>query len=441
MPRKNSSTRAVNDTVTAARLEDINQDIDDLYSEWPDRLRVRKAISWTPLRIDITAGAYYVWSTSGVYSWWTDIVVTDAVTNYVMIDNAWTITISTSARTAWLWRLAQVICSGGAVTSIILRNNMVFGGAALDMTALTEDTSPDEENDFLFSYDTSAWTNKKVKPKNLDLRPYIEWTAGESITAWQPLRYANALSGDTITVNGNWWFNNNARIWYNTTNEFTGASFTLVNWWLLNSILVSMKKVWSPTWTLTMKVFADADLTTPLATSSNTISESTMTTSFVDKTFTFSSVYLVPWVYRRRIEDNRANSTVNYSWVEESTNSYAWWTWYWINSTNTRSDSWRDYDMVVTVATTGETSWRLYRTSASYSYQVGFIWFARTTVTAWNTVQVDTTLTKNQSWLTPLSDYYLWNTAWTISTSAWTVSKKIWKALSATELAIEYNPA
>jgi hypothetical protein len=33
---------------------------------------------------------------------------------------------------------------------------MVFGGAALDMTALTEDTNPDEENDFLFSYDISA---------------------------------------------------------------------------------------------------------------------------------------------------------------------------------------------------------------------------------------------------------------------------------------------
>jgi len=173
MPRKNSSTRAVNDTVTAARLEDINQDIDDLYSEWPDRLRVRKAISWTPLRIDITAGAYYIWSTSGVYAWWTDIVVTDAVTNYVMINNAWTITISTSARTAWLWRLAQVVCSGGAVTSIILRNNMVFWWTALDVTALTEDTNPDEENDFLIMYDTSAWTNKKVKPNNIS--PNVTW--------------------------------------------------------------------------------------------------------------------------------------------------------------------------------------------------------------------------------------------------------------------------
>lgn len=39
----------------------------------------------------------------------------------------------------------------------------------LDITELTEDTSPDESADFLLSYDTSAATHKKVKPSNLEL--------------------------------------------------------------------------------------------------------------------------------------------------------------------------------------------------------------------------------------------------------------------------------
>lgn len=440
MPRTNSTTRSVGDDISASRLNDINDDIDDLYLNWPDRLRVYRAISWTALRIDISAGAYYIWSTSGVYSWWTDIVVTDAVTNYVMIDSSWTITISTSARTAWLWRLAQVICSGGAVTSIILRNNMVFGGAAVDFTAMTEDASPDEENDFLYWYDTSAGLNKKVKPKNLDIRPFIEWTAGESITAWQAVRYANYAPGETIWQ---WvWTNNNSLFAYNTTNQSVWQSFTLTVWWLLTSITVNMKKVASPTGNITCYVYADSDLSTILATSSNTISAAWLTTSYTSNQFNFASQYLVAWVYRFRISSSGANSTTNYLHVWDTTNTYAGGTAFDINSTPTRTAAWsRDLWFTLVTASNGETSWRIYKTSASFSYQVGFIWFARQTVSAAATLQVDTTLTKNQSWLTPLSDYYLWNTAWTISTSAWTVSKKIWKALSATELAVEYNPA
>lgn len=38
----------------------------------------------------------------------------------------------------------------------------------VDITWLTEDTSPDEASDFLIMYDTSAWGNKKVKPNNID---------------------------------------------------------------------------------------------------------------------------------------------------------------------------------------------------------------------------------------------------------------------------------
>lgn len=47
----------------------------------------------------------------------------------------------------------------------------------LDLTELTEDTSPDETADFLVTYDTSAAAHKKVKPQNLQLLPYLDITA------------------------------------------------------------------------------------------------------------------------------------------------------------------------------------------------------------------------------------------------------------------------
>lgn len=443
MPRENSQNWSTSDVVTAERMNDINEDLDDLYSNGSDRLRVYAAVSWTPLRVDIGAGAYYIWSTAGVYAWWTDVVVTDNATNYIMIDNAWSITISTSARTAWLWRLAQVICSSGEITSIILRNNMVFGWTALDITALSEDTSPDEENDFLLSYDTSATQNKKVKPKNLDIRPYIELVAGESITAWQPVRYANAVAWESIWP----WVqvqNNLEFMQYSTTLQSLWQSFTTVAWWLLTSIAMNIKKTWTPTWNLTCYIYTDTDLATVYWTSSNTISVGWLSTSYASQTFNFASLYLAAWtVYRFKISSDWANSTSNYVQIWENGNNYAGGVWYSINSTNTWTTAWssRDIWFTATLVTNSETSWRVYRTNATNWYQIWFIWFARQTVTVGNTLQIDTALTKNQSWLTPVTDYYLWNTVWTISTSPWTNSKKVWKSLSATEIAIEYNPS
>lgn len=440
MPRENSQNWSTSDVVTAERMNDINEDLDDLYSNGSDRLRVYAAVSWTPLRVDIGAGAYYIWSTSGVYAWWTDVAVTDNATNYIMIDNAWSITISTSARTAWLWRLAQVICSSGAITSIILRNNMVFGWTALDITALSEDTSPDEENDFLLSYDMSAAQNKKVKPKNLDIRPYIEWVAGETITAGQALRYANAAAGET-----NWpgvWTLNNMIFQFSTTLQAVWQSFTTVAWWMLSSIAVNLKKTGTPTWNITMDVYTNDNLVTPLYTSSTTVTAASLTTSYATSTFNFSNAYLAPaTVYRFRLSSSWSNSASNYINCGDTTAWYAWWISYNIDSGNAWSTWSNDLWFTATIASTGETSGRLYKTSASFWYTVWFIWFARQSVSAAATVQVDTALTKNQSWLTPVVDYFLGNTAWSVSTTAWTVSKKIWKSLSATEIAIAYNPS
>lgn len=439
MPRKNSTTRSVGDDITSSRLNDINEDFDDLYLNGPDRLRVYNAISWTPLRIDISAGAYYIWSTSGVYAWWTDIVVTNNATNYVMIDNSWTITISTSARTAWLWRLAQVICSGGAVTNIILRNNMVFGGAALDMTALTEDTSPDEENDFLFWYDTSAWLNKKIKPKNLDVRPFIEWVAWETLVVWEAVFTAMSwlwwnITQATQTIDRS--------ICSSTTNFSLGQSFTPSNWWIITQITIPLKKVGSPIWSLYVDIFND-QWSKLLYRSTTVQNVASLTTSYVDTNFAFPSLYIQAWnLYYIRISATTAVSVTNYIAVWAHTgNPYAWWECFWITDQNVWTGWSQDIKMTITIWWIPETAWRLYKTDADFEYKTRFTGIIRENASSWWSTKVDVNLTKNLSSLSIWFDYYLWNTPWTISTAPWTISKKIWKALSATELAVEYNPA
>lgn len=121
MPRSNSSDWSNNEAITWERMQDINQDIDDIYENWNDRLRVVEAISWTPLKIDIGAGVANVWWTEVLYAWWTDIAVTDDATNYVQIDNTWTIQIATDTRNTDYTNLAKVTCASWAITDIELR--------------------------------------------------------------------------------------------------------------------------------------------------------------------------------------------------------------------------------------------------------------------------------------------------------------------------------
>lgn len=440
MPRKNSSTRAVNDTVTAARLQDINEDIDDLYSSWTDHLRVSQAISWTALRIDISAGAYYIWSSQGVYAWWTDIVVTNSATNYVMIDNSWTITISTSARTAWLWRLAQVVCSGGAVTSIVLRNNMVFGGAALDITALTEDTSPDGANDFFITYDASAWTNKKVKLNNVVPIPfYISATAGESLTVWQPVRYWYTYAGQSITF---WTDNNNDSIWYDSASSYAKWwSFYVTVWWKLTAINMWLKKVGSPTFNLNMRLY-NSTWSVLIATSSTTVAASWLTTWYVSTAFAFDNIILWP------LE----------TYIFMCVPSVVWWTsnyvqtwqantdWYYWNGTGYRMDSGGVFTeqsldrwtWSVTIGAAWESASKLYRTRWLTYRESLCVWFCWLTVATDATTKLHMLVNNDQSWLTPGEIYYIADSYWTISTTAWKYSKAIWRAISTTWISVDH---
>jgi hypothetical protein len=62
------------------------------------------------------------------------------------------------------------------------------------------------------------------------------------------------------------------------------------------------------------------------------------------------------------------------------------------------------------------TDWKAYKTDASNSSKINFIWFATNTVSSWWNVIVDTSWVSNtQTWLTIWSDYYLW---WDIGASS-----------------------
>lgn len=141
MPRSNSNDWAVNDTITAKRLQDVNLDVDDLYATWSDQLRVVRAASWTPLMIDVLPWGYYIWSVIDQYNWWSDIAVANNETNYVMIDDAWDIVISTSSFTVGLWRLAEVVCSWGNITSIQLWKDVVVWALGMDIDSLSLDNN------------------------------------------------------------------------------------------------------------------------------------------------------------------------------------------------------------------------------------------------------------------------------------------------------------
>ena len=68
MPRLNSTTWAAGETVSAARLQAFNTDIDDLYSKGDDRLKVYKLTTDPALMVRIGAGNWRVGSAEGQYA-------------------------------------------------------------------------------------------------------------------------------------------------------------------------------------------------------------------------------------------------------------------------------------------------------------------------------------------------------------------------------------
>jgi hypothetical protein len=128
MPRVNSQNWAVNEKITSARLQDVNEDIDDIYANGDDRGRVVLAASLAALKVDVAPFVYIVSGTPGTHAGVTDLSVTNNATNYVEVNSAGTISVNTSGWTASSARLAIVVASGGAITSITQQRTTIVGG-------------------------------------------------------------------------------------------------------------------------------------------------------------------------------------------------------------------------------------------------------------------------------------------------------------------------
>ncbi len=68
MPRKNSTAWVPNAPITAVRLEDFNEDLDDAYATGSDHLKVYRLAADPALQVTIGAGTYRVGSVEGQYA-------------------------------------------------------------------------------------------------------------------------------------------------------------------------------------------------------------------------------------------------------------------------------------------------------------------------------------------------------------------------------------
>ena len=144
MPRKYSATASVGDTINPAKINNINSDIDDIYSTGWDNIKVERAVSGTALRIDISAGHAQVGATIVSYAGATNVVVTNSATNYIMIDNTGTIQINTTGWNSAYCPLFTVVCAGGIVTNIVDYRPSAFGGNILNANRVSKDFTAGE---------------------------------------------------------------------------------------------------------------------------------------------------------------------------------------------------------------------------------------------------------------------------------------------------------
>ena len=259
MPRQNSTSWVPNDPITAARLEDFNQDIDDLYVNGSDHLKVYRLTGDPALQVTIWAGTYRIGWAEGQYTWWT-LTVSSNVTTYIMIDSAGVIQTSTSGWNGSHARLASVVSGVSTITSITDWRNKVVGwdfwwnptGAILmwstisapswyllcDGTAVSRTTYAG-----LFALiGTTYWVGNGSTTFNL---PNLKWrvpvgrdvwqtefdTIGETWGAKTHTLTVSEIPQHTHTLPAAWWSSwGNGNSFAQAGNDSNGQNFTTSGW-------------------------------------------------------------------------------------------------------------------------------------------------------------------------------------------------------------------
>jgi hypothetical protein len=283
-------------------------------------------------------------------------------------------------------------------------------------------------------YSASNTANRKIKSTNALQSTKSTFEAWENITAWNALYISDydLIVWNTPTA---WWSTN---YFWDTTYNKQAQSFTIAsNYTNISKIELSPYKNWSPTDNIVIRIETDnawsPSWTLADANATLTITSWELTTSEVIITKAFTPFNLNTWTYWIVYSRSSTLDNTNKYKLRRNTPDYAWWTvkaynwsaWALIDSPETKDTYFKIY----------KNSWKAYKTDASNSSKINFIWFATNTVSTWWNVIVDTAwVSATQTWLTVWSDYYLW---WELSTSSnitvdsWTGANfDIWKSSS-----------
>lgn len=156
--------------MTAVRLNKINEDFDDIYSNWNDRLKAW-VVSW--LNVQIGAGNYRIWSAEGTYAWGTQ-AVTDDATTYIMLTSAGALNTSNAGWNTNHLRIAKVIAEDGVITS--LENWKPDGvGWVLGGGGFKNITSTNYENNILASFVADWVTFSITYNPNNTIKTITNW--------------------------------------------------------------------------------------------------------------------------------------------------------------------------------------------------------------------------------------------------------------------------
>jgi hypothetical protein len=282
--------------------------------------------------------------------------------------------------------------------------------------------------------------NKKITL--WELKNKLEITTNKlKLIAWENLSVGDALRFWTNywTYNFTWSATSAANevwgIWYNSTWESAGFQRTFWVKWFLKEVTIDLYRTWSPWGNLSARLYDIADLVNPVATSTNTFAENSLTTSssWQPVTFNFDTDYNIDETktYAVRIFADRAFSTSNYSRL-----ATYYWTWtadqsryYSDSDTLSNSYSKLTYQQVIIFWTTQEDSTKVFKTSANDIETTNFIWFSTQTVNNNDEVIIDISgITDVFTGLTPYILYYLSNTAGLISSTPPTNSVLVWRS-------------
>ena len=238
---------------------------------------------------------------------------------------------------AWAWNVASTKSTFVAWENITAWNALYIH---TDWKAYKTDASNSSKINFIwFATNTvSSWWNVIVD---------TSWVS--SLFSWLSLGLLYYLAW-WITLTSQLLTYDFINIWYSTsTYDYKEwQTFTLSNWTKWVNIKVQLRKVWAPTDNIIIKLY-DSDKTTLLWTS-NSISWTTLTTSWIDYIFTINWINLLAsTTYFISVERTWAVSTSNYYNImmyKNASNVYPNWATYTYNNSTSSWDLyvyWGDY--------------------------------------------------------------------------------------------------